>query len=202
MGSNLAPQLAADTDLAGVVVWGGGARTWAERTLAFERNRLELGATPPTARSAEMAAKYRLIDRWLIAGESPPAIAAADAQLAAAWSRFAGVSATGMYGRPFAFHQQAQRRDWASAWTRVRAPVLVLFGEFDWFEDVGGVQLIGDIVNAEAPGRARVVVFPGYDHHFAKHASRKAAFTEAGVADPAPIMQVMLPWLRERLRLG
>jgi hypothetical protein len=76
--------------------------------------------------------------------------------------------------------------------------VLALFGEYDWFEDVSGVELIGEIVNRASPGRARVVVFPGYDHHFARHPSRRAAFTESGAPDPGPIMQVMLPWLQDR----
>lgn len=202
MGSNMAPLLAADQPVAGVAVWGGGARTWAERTLAFERNRFELGSEPPNGRAAEMSAKYRFIGRWLVDGRTPPQIAAEDADLGAVWTRLAGTDATGMYGRPFAFHMQAQAQDWPSAWTRVKAPVLAMFGEYDWFEDFSGVQLIGDVVDADSPGQARVVLFPGYDHHFARHPDRRSARTSRGTPDAKPVMEVFLPWLKERFAGG
>ena len=48
-----------------------------------------------------------------------------------AWRRFAGADDTGMYGRALDWHRQAQRQNWAAAWTRVRAPVLAVFGEND-----------------------------------------------------------------------
>jgi hypothetical protein len=32
-----------------------------------------------------------------------------------------------------AFHQQAQRQNWQAAWARVEAPVLAMYGEYDWF---------------------------------------------------------------------
>ena len=47
IGGTYAPLLAADEQVAGVMIWGAGATTWAERMLKFERNALELGGTPP-----------------------------------------------------------------------------------------------------------------------------------------------------------
>lgn len=198
MGSNLAPLLARDEDLAGVAVWGGGARTWAERTLAFERNRVELGPAL-AARNAEMTARFRFIDAWLIGGRSPKEIASADPALGAVWSRITGTSETGMYGRPLAFHHQAQAQDWPAAWRGVRAPVLAMFGAYDWFEDASGVELIGDIVNEDQPGQARVVILPGLDHHFSRYPDRKAAFLRrGGVVDARAAMAELLPWLNAR----
>jgi len=199
MGSNMAPLLAADSDVAGVAVWGGGARTWAERIMAFERNRIELRGTPVEARAAAMTARHRFVDRFLIGGASPQAIAAADPALGAVWRDFAGARDTTLYGRPFAFHLQAQRRNWAAAWDRVRAPVLATLGENDWFEDAAGVALIGDVVNRDSPGRARVLIIPGLDHHFSRYSDRRAAFREeGGVVDVEPVMRELLPWLRAR----
>jgi len=199
MGSNLAPLLAADSDVAGVAVWGGGARTWAERTMAFERNRIELRGTPIEARADAMTARHRFVDRFLIGGESPQAIAAGDPALGAVWRDFAGARDTTLYGRPFAFHRQAQQRNWAAAWDRVRAPVLAMLGENDWFEDAGGVILIGEVVNRDSPGQARVVVLPGLDHHLSRYPDRPAAFRgEGGVVDVEPLMRELLPWLRAR----
>jgi len=199
MGSNMAPLLAAGSDVAGVVVWGGGARTWAERTMAFERNRIELRGTPVAARAAAMTARHRFVDRFLLGGETPQAIAAADPALGAVWRDFAGAREATLYGRPFAFHRQAQQRNWAAAWEQVRAPVLAMIGENDWFEDAGGVALIGEAVNRGSPGQARVMVIPGLDHHLSRYRDRRAAFREeGGVVDVEPVMRELLPWLRAR----
>lgn len=199
MGSNYAPLVAQGESPAGVMVSGGGALTWAERTLAFERNALELGGSKPGELAREMTLRYRFLDRYLNAALDPARIAHDEAEFSGVWQRIVRTAATTHYGRPFAFHQQAQRQDWAGAWSRVDAPVLVLYGTFDWFEEPRGAELIGRIVNARQPGTARVVGLAGLDHHFSRNDSREAAFAGRGgriAADAA--VDVMLPWLRER----
>lgn len=200
MGANYASLVAQDQEVAGVMVWGGGALTWAERMLAFERNALELRGTPPSELAREMTLRYRFFDRYLNDGQTPMQIAAQHPDLGAVWTRIIGASATGHYGRPFAFHQQAQRQNWAGAWSRIEAPVLILYGEMDWFEEPRGAELIGRILNARRPGSARVVGVPGLDHHFTRFTTREAAFRdEGGRIDADAAVNVMLPWLQERL---
>lgn len=172
MGGANAPLLAANRDLAGVIVWGAGAWTWAERMLRFERNALELGGTPPER------------------------IAARDPELGRAWTRIVGAGEGTHYGRPVRFHHQAQRADWAAAWARVRAPVLVLHGQMDWFEAAHSAELIARIVNARTPGRATFVEVPGLDHHFSAYPTREAAFREeGGRVDPDLAVEIILGWL-------
>lgn len=199
MGSNQAPLLAQGERVAGVLAWGGGALTWAERTLAFERNALELGGSPPGDLAREMTLRYRFLDRYLNATQDPAAIARAEPAIGAVWPRIVGTDARSHYGRPFAFHQQAQRQDWAGAWARVDAPVLVLYGSHDWFEDARGMELIGRIVNARRPGTAQVVGLPGIDHHFSRYPTREAAFRgKGGQVDAEGAVATMLDWLRQR----
>jgi pimeloyl-ACP methyl ester carboxylesterase len=196
IGSTYAPLLAAEQDVAGVMVWGGGATTWAERMLKFERNALELGGAPPDRLAAEMTARYRYFDRYLISAETPAQIAASDPQLGEVWSRIIGTSASGHYGRPFAFHTQAQRADWARAWSRVDAPVLAMFGEYDWFESRDATALIARIVNARRPGRGTYIEVPRMNHHFTAFDSADAAFAEKnGRVDAAAAVGPMLQWL-------
>jgi pimeloyl-ACP methyl ester carboxylesterase len=200
MGSNYAPLVAADQDVAGVIVWGGGAFTWFERLLRFERNAIELGGAAPATLAAEVTARANYFSRYLLEGRTPAEIATRDAQLGAVWSRIVGTSADAHYGRPFAFHQQAQRQNWTGAWARVRAPVLVLSGEFDWFETGDSARLIADVVNARAPGSATFVELAGIDHHFTRYPTRAAAFAEKdGVEAADEAVRVILPWLRGRL---
>ena len=196
MGSTYAPLVAAGEDVAGVVVWGGGAFTWFERMLRFERNALELGDTDPQALAGEVSARAAYFARYLLNGESPSAIARSEPELGRVWSRLIGTSKDGHYGRPFAFHQQAQRQNWAGAWGRVQSPVLVLYGEYDWFESRDSAALIVDIVNRREPGSATLQVLPKLDHHFTRFASPREAFREkGGTAEAGPAVEAILRWL-------
>ncbi|HKR37309.1 MAG TPA: alpha/beta fold hydrolase [Steroidobacteraceae bacterium] len=198
MGSNYAPLVAADQDVAGVVVWGGGATTWFERMLRFERNALDLGDTEPQAVAGEVTARAAYFQRYLLKGETPAAIAASDPKLGEVWKRIVGTSDMGHYGRPFAFHQQAQKQNWAGAWARVRAPVLVLYGEYDWFESHDAAQLIANIVNDRKPGSATFRELPQLDHHFMRYASRRDAFREKdGKESAGPAVTAILDWLSQ-----
>jgi dienelactone hydrolase len=196
MGSNMAPLVAADQDVAGVVVWGGGATTWYERMLRFERNALELGDTDPAALGDEISVRARFLTRYLLEGQSPAAIRRSDSMLGGVWSRLVGTSGDTHYGRPVAFHQQAQRQNWAGAWARVQAPVLVLYGEYDWFESRDAAALIADVVNGRRPGTATLRVVPGVDHHFMRYPSARAAYREdGGVVAADPVIEAILAWL-------
>jgi dienelactone hydrolase len=198
MGSNYAPLVAADQEVAGVVVWGGGAATWFERMLRFERNALELGDTDPQALAAEVTARAAYFNRYLLNGETPAAMAASDPKLGEVWKRIVGTSDTGHYGRPFAFHQQAQKQNWAGAWARVRAPVLVLYGEYDWFESRDAAKLIATVVNNRQAGSAKFSELPQLDHHFMRYASPRDAFKEqGGKENAAPAVTAILDWLSQ-----
>jgi pimeloyl-ACP methyl ester carboxylesterase len=197
IGGTYAPLIAADQDVAGVMVWGAGATTWAERMLRFERNALEFGGVDPKQIAGEMTARFQFLDRYLITGETPAQIAAANPSLGSVWTRLVGTSPTGHYGRPFAFHQQAQRADWAGAWSRVRAPVLAVYGEYDWFESRDAASLIARIVNAKSPGRGTFVEIPAMNHHFSEFPNAAGAFKETnGKVNPDPAVKEMLNWLQ------
>jgi dienelactone hydrolase len=197
MGSNYAPLVAAGEDVTGVAVWGGGATTWFERMLAFERHALELGDADPQTLAPEMTARAAFFSRYLLGGESPAAIAKTDPALGATWSRIVGTGEGSHYGRPLAFHQQAQKQNWAGAWARVDAPVLVLYGEYDWFESRDAAALIAEIVNRRRPGSAAFEVLPKTDHHFMAFESPRAAFRDEGGSErAAPAVEAILAWLK------
>ncbi len=198
IGGTYAPLIAADQSVAGVMIWGAGATTWAERMMKFERNALELRGTAPEQLAREMTLRFQFLDRYLIGARTPAQIAAADAPVGAVWSRIVGTTADGQYGRPFAFHQQAQRADWAAAWSKVRSPVLAIYGEYDWFESREATALITRIVNAKTPGRGTYAEVPRMNHHFAEFATAEAAFAEKeGRVNPEPAVKIMLAWLEK-----
>ena len=200
MGSRMSGQVAAGNQgVVGLIGWGGGSRTWFERMLAFDRNALELGGTDAAGIATLMRERTAFHTRYLLEGRDPPAIIAADPAMAAVWSGIIGTSPTDHYGRPFAFHQQAQQADFTAAWGRIDVPVLVVMGEYDWFENRAGHETVVRIVNRQAPGLARFELIPRMDHHFTLFDSAEAAFRgEGGKPDAGPFLKVVLPWLAER----
>jgi len=147
--------------------------------------------------SARMTAHARFYAEYLLKRKAPAQIRADDPALGAVWTDIVGTSGDLHYGRPAAFHQQAQDQQWSAAWAEVLAPVLVLYGEYDWFEDAAAAEGVVRIVNSRPPGRARLVIVPRMDHHFRQFASPEAAFRETGgVVNEEPALAEMLAWLR------
>lgn len=197
MGSTMAPLLANTHNVAGVAAWGGGAVTWLERLMAFDRNALEYGGADPATIADTMEANFAFYKEYLLDGKTPGQIIAADPEMRAVVEGIIGLSSSDHYGRPHAFHHQAQRQNWQAAWSDVNVTVFVGFGEFDWFESERGHRTIINAVNQGSPGRAELHVIPGMDHHFAIFDSADAAFEdETGVADARPFLDELLPWIR------
>lgn len=153
MGGNMAPLVAQGKEVAGIMIWGGGAHTWFERMLGFERRAKELGGWPAAELDGYMKSLTRFLHGYLVEGLAPEAIAEREPALGGVWRQIVGTGAGSHYGRPLAFHRQAQARDWAAAWAQVQAPVLAVYGEYDWFESAEAHRLVADIANRGRPGR-------------------------------------------------
>ena len=200
MGGNMAPLVAAGQEVAGVMIWGGGAKSWFERTLGFERRAKEFGETPAAELDTYMKSLSRFLVAYLLDRQNPVDIGRDRPELQGIWSRMVGTGDGTQYGRTLLFHQQAQARNWPGAWAEVEAPVLILYGEYDWFEDASGHQLIADIVNRNGSGRARFVELPQTDHHFMRYPTARTAFTgEQGEVNSDAAVKEMLDWLGKNI---
>lgn len=199
MGSRMISEVAAGTSgVIGVLGWGGGSKTWFERMLAFDRNAMERGGTDAGQIAIRMREHMTFHTRYLLEGRDPPDIIESDSTMADIWSDIIGTSATDHYGRAFAFHQQAQQADWTTAWGRINVPVLMIMGEYDWFENRAGHETVVRIVNRRNPDLAHFVEVPRMDHHFTLFDSASAAFRdEGGHPDAKPFLRVALHWLRD-----
>jgi len=201
MGSTMAPLIARHQPVRGVATWGGGARTWYERQLAFDRRAMELSGRPAHEIAPAMLAHAEFQFLYLVQGITPAEVVRRRPDLAAVPGSVIGLDASGQYGRPFAFHWQAAKQNWAAAWVDVDAPVLALLGEYDWFEEPRSAELIARIANRRAPGQGRFELIPRMDHNFVLFPNAEAAFRDqGGTPNPDAAIDVLLPWLRERLQ--
>ena len=203
LGSTVAPLVAVGHKVAGVMVQGGGAVTYLERMINFDRQNLERTGVPPEEVHARMLNQIQFNVEYLVKGRNPDKIAAESPEMAAAKAGILGMEDGMHYGRPYAWHQQAAKRNFLAAWASLNAPVLVIFGEFDQWEGRHGHELIADVVNRKHPGNATFLPIPHMDHDGDVYDTIEDAYPWrnqiSGDADRAHFLQTgpMLRWLKD-----
>ena len=198
LGSTTAPLVAEGFPVAGVAVTGAGAATYYERMLAFDRLAFERQGDPRELH-ARLLAHARFHQAYLLDGEDPRAIAERRPELAGVWGAMRGTGDGTHYGRPYDWHRQAARRDFLSAWAALRAPVLVLYAEYDQFEPAAGHRLIVETRNRLQPGSAQYVELPRMGHDFAVYPTPEDAMRwERGAPAAELVVEPILAWLRAR----
>ncbi len=200
LGATTAPLIAEGKKVAGIAVQGGGAVTYLERMISFDRLHLERsGKYTPARIHEEMLRRIPFHVEYLVRGKTPGQIERERPELRGVCKSIrGGAEAPPHYGRPYAWHQQAAKRDFLEAWTKVQAPVLVIYGEYDQFEPRHGHRLIVDIVNALRPRIATFVELPKADHELEFYASAEDAYAyEGGQADYDKSLGPLLGWLRK-----
>ena len=180
LGATTAPLIVQAKNVAGIAVQGGGAVTYLERMINFDRLYLERsGKYTPAQIHEEMTRRIPFHVEYLVRGKTPEQIERERPELKGVWQRIrGGAEAPPHYGRPYAWHQQAAKRDFLEAWTNVQAPVLVLHAEYDQFEPEHGHRLIVDTLNKLRPGSATFAKIPRADHSIDVYASAEDAYAD------------------------
>ncbi|MEL7369616.1 MAG: alpha/beta fold hydrolase [Myxococcota bacterium] len=165
LGSVVAPFVVERKRIAGLIVGGGGALSYYERMITFDRIRLER-AGDPTSLQAEMRRRIRFHDQYLLGGRNPADIERSERDLKGVWSRILGTGDGVHYGRPYAYHRQAAAKNVLAQWLKIEAPVLVMYNEFDQFEAEHGHRLIARTLERLRPGQATYVRHARMGHSY------------------------------------
>ena len=199
IGGALAPVLAAEMPgaIAGVIAVGGFSRTWYEHMLDIERRRLTLAGESASAVNAAMRGFAKFYTAYLLDGRTPADVLAANPALAPLWYD----EPAHQYGRPAAYYHAVQRLDVEAAWAALanrRIPSLVVWGEYDWIMGRPEAERPVEIVNAIAPGLARLVVLPKTAHGLMAYETAAAAFSGGRAQNDGGAGRAVNAWLRER----
>ncbi|MEM6909047.1 MAG: alpha/beta hydrolase [Pseudomonadota bacterium] len=201
LGSTVAPLVAQDKPVTGVVVQGAGALTYFERMMLFDRLQLERQADfMPDAIDREMRRRLAFHYRYLIEQKTPAEIAAEHPDLQGVWESLVGTDASPHYGRPYAWHWQAAEQNWLAAWAGLEVPIMVVFGEYEQFESRHGHRAIVDLVNRLRPGTATWLEIPQAGHGLRVYDNPLDAYARNnGVRQPELFVEPVAAWLK---RLG
>lgn len=202
LGSTMAPLLAeklvdAGIKVQGIMIQGGGAVTYLERMLAFERIYLE--RRPQVAVNSihqQMLDRIQFQVEYLKKGRHPNQIAKDSPAMKRVRNDILGMDQQTHYGRPFAWHQQAANQNFLKAWKKVNAPVLVIYNQYDQFETEHGHRLIVDMINRWRPNTARLVNQEKIGHgNFAYESIESAYRFEKGTNATAPLAVFFSDWV-------
>ncbi len=189
-GGGFAPLVAQSLEVRGYVVDGGWIKTWYEHMLEIERRRLALQGHPASAMNALMKQVSKLYSAFLLDRQAPREILLQHPQLEPLWQG----DPEHQYGRPAAYYQQLQALDLMAAWSQVKAPALVLHGEFDWIMSREDLQIMASLVNRNSPGAAEFVELEGTGHTFEHYPSLQAAFGGSPLPFDPAVAQRITAW--------
>ncbi len=199
IGTLIAPRLALERPVAGVVVSEAIGRNWFEYELQNLRRQLELGGDAPDVVDETLRSKEYCMHRLLVARDSESHIEADEP---------ACKKRNGIYPVAAPYMQQVATLNVIEPWMHIAVPVLAVYGASDYVVAREDHERIVDVVNRERPGLATLAVVEGMDHNL-QVAATPAAFYANNASGAATRYQtqfsaVVLHWLcaRERCSKG
>ncbi|WP_396591349.1 serine aminopeptidase domain-containing protein [Allomuricauda sp. R78024] len=198
MGSALAPLLANEFELAGVISDGTFFKTWYEHMLEIERRILQFNGNTESQIVEKMNKYYiPLYYGMLIQKKTYQEVVNEYPALA----EYNYHSAAHMYGRPVQYYQQLQDIDLAGQWEKVKVPVRILRGTHDWIMSSFDNKMIIEVLERNGHQDHLLHEYPGLDHWNTIHENPKNSFEgKEGKWDEGTI-NIIIGWAQEMVGL-
>ncbi|UII77883.1 alpha/beta fold hydrolase [Flagellimonas sp. HMM57] len=197
MGSALAPLLANEFNLAGVISDGTFFKTWYEHMLEIERRILSFKGNTESQIVEKMNNYYiPLYHGMLIKKQSYQEVINDYPALA----EYNYHSPEHMYGRSMAYYQQLQDFDLAGEWEKITVPVRILRGTNDWIMSEFDNKMIIEVLERNGHKDHILYEYPDLDHWNTIHKSPKDSFEgKPGKWDEGTI-NLIIKWAQEIVR--
>jgi len=197
MGSALAPLLANEFGLAGVISDGVFFKTWFEHMLEIERRIRQMSGDNESTIAQKMNEAYiPLYYGMLIQKKSYEEVIEEYPAIA----KYNYHSAKHMYGRPMKYYQQLQDFDLAGEWEKLKVPVRILYGTNDWIMSEFDNIMIIDVLDRAGHQDHKLHLYPGMDHWNTIHETLNDSFYgEPGKWD-SKMPELIIEWAKEILR--
>lgn len=197
-GGILAAKLAAETKLAGIVTYGTGLRVTHSRNFGSARGSwLRNYREYPDARRL-IEGEHVFLDELLRQGRSPEQIRKRHPDLERHVEHFLE-NPLELYDRNIDYLKALYAIDMDEMWKNTRTPLLVLWGKTDWANSHANPRGIVQRVNANSPGRAKLIEFTGTDNEFTFNSTAETTFTRTrDFHYNEAIAELIIAWLQEQ----
>jgi pimeloyl-ACP methyl ester carboxylesterase len=175
MGGVMAPLLAAEVPVRGIIVYGTIARTWTEYWLENLRRQMELAGANPAAIDRDLRAEAALTTFLYAENKSPKEIIDGHPHLRGRIEQNI-TEEKYFFDRSLTFYRQLAAKNLGSAWESCGGHVLAIWGRADFVSNEDDHALIARIVNRNHPGHGTFLAMDGIDHGFNRVATRLESF--------------------------
>lgn len=200
-GSVIAPLIANEFNLKGIISDGVFYKTWFEHMLEIERRILAMNGNNESQIVEKMNQVYiPLYFGMLIQKKSFQEVINENPSL----TEHNYHSPYHMYGRPLSYYQQLQDYKLSAQWEKIRpnTPVRILYGENDWIMTEFDNHLITDVLTKNNHQNFKYYKYPGLDHFNTIHQSRIDSFkgNKTGKWDPE-LPKLIIKWAQEMVKI-
>jgi alpha-beta hydrolase superfamily lysophospholipase len=203
MGGTFGPLIAAQEPVAGLAVHGTLAKSWVEYWVENVRRQSALAGASAADIDAEQKKLSALNTFLFYEKQMPSQIIRRHPEM----KKFVeeqipdGKTLSGV-GIPF--FQELADQNLMKAWSEVKAPVLVLYGENDFISTRWDHEYIVDTLNQKSPGSATLRVLEQSDHGFFQTTSPRDSMEKWGKGSPhnPNVEEALIDWLRKTLKVN
>jgi pimeloyl-ACP methyl ester carboxylesterase len=201
MGGTFGPLIAAQEPVAGLAVHGTLGKSWVEYWVENVRRQSALAGASPADIDAEQK-KLSALNTFLFYEKMTPAqIVRRHPEMkefvAAQIPDGKTISGVGI-----PFFQELADQNLMKAWSELKAPVLVFWGENDFISTRWDHEYIVDTLNRKNPGSATLRVLEQSDHGFFRTTSQRDSMERWGKGSPhnPNIEEALIDWLKKTLK--
>jgi pimeloyl-ACP methyl ester carboxylesterase len=191
MGGLMAPLLATDAPVRGIIVYGTIARTWTEYWLENIRRQMELADTDPADIDRNVRAEAAITTYLYAEKKSPKEIIERYPNVR---ERLEQTITEDRYffDRSLTFFRQLADKNLGAAWESFGGRALATWGKADFVANEDDHALIARIVNRDHPGHGTFVSMDGIDHGFNRAGSPRASFERGQASEPGEFNPAIL----------
>jgi hypothetical protein len=199
LGGVIGCELAADvaTRPRGLIVYGGGARTWTEYFDENCRRQWSLAGVGLAEQDRALRALQRFHSRLFVERCPLGELLAGVPEVAADPAFYAVESAQVLRGRPVAYWQGVHDAPVAAQLAGARVAVLAAWGASDWLSSRDDHELVAACANEGQAGLGVFAEIAGADHHLAGRATPAESFAARDHGQLCPrLAPLVSSWLR------
>jgi uncharacterized protein len=198
MGGVMAPLLAAEGPVRGIIVYGTIARTWTEYLLENTRRQRELADSDPSAIDRDLRTDAALLTHLFTEKMAPKDIVAHYPHLRERLEQSI-TEDNYFFDRSLTFFRQLADKNLGAAWESFGGHALAIWGKADFASNEDDHALIARIVNRDHPGQGTFFAMDGIDHGFNRAATRRESFERGQSRQPGQfnpsILDVCRAWV-------
>ena len=189
IGTMIAPRIAAEQRVAGVIAAEGVGRNWVEYELLNRRRQILLAGVNPRDTWLQMQRKEFCMHRLLVEKQSAEALL----------RERPDCKPSTEYPAPLAYLQQVADVNVSDLWAKLDVPVLVIYGRADFVTDETDHRYIADVVNVMHSERATLAIIDDMDHYLGTANSQRQSYDNDRMGTPSTynpaFSRTILTWL-------